>query len=152
MVPSVLLHIEKFPFNKNGKIDQSLLPEPTLDKAGSEITITPPENETQQVILDIWKSVLNTAHIGIHDNFFDLGGHSVILIKILIEFQKTFNKALTITDLFQYTTIAALSNYLTDGKKHLEKNVEFHEKALKSKQFQNKQKNMALKRIPPQSH
>lgn len=152
MVPSILLHLEKIPFNKNGKIDQSLLPEPTLDKGERETSFTLPENQTQQAILDIWKSVLNTKDIGINDNIFDIGGHSVILIKILIEIQKTFHKAITITDLFQYTTIATLSTLLTDGEKHLEKNIEFHEKALKSKQFQIKQKNMALKRIPPQSH
>lgn len=152
MVPSILLHLEKFPFNKNGKIDRSLLPEPTLDKPESEITTTPPENKTQQTILDIWKAVLNIRHIGIQDNFFDFGGHSVLLIKVLIELQKSFDNTLTITDLFQYTTIAALSSFLTDGAKHHEKNIEFQQKALKNKQFQNKQKMTATKRNPPQSH
>ncbi len=75
-----------------------------------------PANDVQEKIVGLIKEVLNKDSIGIDDNFFDLGGHSIQLVQFLSKIQNEFDQALQITDLFQYTTIRKLAEFLTKGE------------------------------------
>ena len=85
MVPSRIVVIEKMPLNSNGKIDRKLLLEmakSTDSLDSSEKTIQKPRNPMEEVLWEIWKKLLTRDDFGIYDNFFDLGGHSLMLIRM----------------------------------------------------------------------
>ncbi|MHC5723925.1 MAG: phosphopantetheine-binding protein, partial [Nostoc sp.] len=71
-----------------------------------------PENEIEQTIANIWQEVLGIKDVGLHDNFFELGGDSLLIIQVRSKLIKTVNKNLSIADLFEYSTISALAEYL----------------------------------------
>ncbi|MGD2089144.1 MAG: amino acid adenylation domain-containing protein [Candidatus Aminicenantes bacterium] len=113
MIPSRLMQLEDIPLSPAGKIDRKALPEPGARKTGKEYT--PPGNEIEKKLVDIWEKDLGTAPIGIHDNFFELGGHSLAAIRTLNKIHKTFGVELTIRDLFQYSFIAGLAPLIQTG-------------------------------------
>src|SRR5581483_2221143 len=76
---------------------------------------SPPASQAEQRIAEIWRAVLGTAQVGILDNFFDLGGDSLRLMRVRNELQRAFSRELAIVDLFRYTTVAALAQHLTSG-------------------------------------
>ncbi|NMG06766.1 type I polyketide synthase [Brasilonema sp. UFV-L1] len=77
-----------------------------------------PRNEIEQNIATIWQEVLGIKEVGLYDNFFELGGDSLLIIQVRSKLLKTLNKNLSIADLFEYSTISALAEYL--GRKQLE--------------------------------
>ncbi len=110
MVPSVIIEIEKFPLNSNGKIERKLLPEPIMTISKNDI-ITP-RNKLEKRIAEIWSTILNINNIGIDDNFFDLGGHSLLIIRVHNQIEKMIDKKIEVVDLFRYPTIASLAEFI----------------------------------------
>jgi tyrocidine synthetase III len=113
MVPSVIIGMDKFPLTPNGKIDRKLLAEPDLSKVKRDIVT--PRNKFEKKIAEIWSEVLNIDNIGINDNFFDIGGHSLLIIRVHSEIEKEINKKIEVVDLFKYPTIASLSEFINCG-------------------------------------
>lgn len=115
MVPSAFIVLDKFPLTPNGKIDRKQLPKPTA-VAAIEATAeyVQPENELEQLIADIWAAVLNKPKVGLNDNFFDLGGHSLLTVQVLTQLRSRVSKPVQMTDLFKYTTVAKLAAFLSD--------------------------------------
>jgi acyl carrier protein len=102
--------MDAFPLSANGKVDRRLLPAP---QAPASVTNgARARNETQEIIAGIWKSILNIPDVGVEANFFDLGGDSLALIGVHARVQKALNVELSITDLFQHTTISSLARHL----------------------------------------
>jgi acyl carrier protein len=115
MIPSSFLMMEALPLNANGKVDRSLLPAPLpprSEPAGGGPAVKEGMEET---IATVWKKVLGVEHLAPIDNFFDLGGDSILLVEVHAELQQTLNRKFSVTDLFQFPSIRALSNYL-DGQ------------------------------------
>jgi len=115
MVPSAFIVLDKFPLTPNGKIDRKQLPKPTTKvvvEASSEYV--QPENELEQLIADVWAAVLNRPKVGLNDNFFDLGGHSLLTVQVLTQLRTRVKKPIQMTDLFKYTTVAKLAAFLSD--------------------------------------
>ncbi|NEQ82593.1 MAG: amino acid adenylation domain-containing protein, partial [Moorea sp. SIO2I5] len=111
MVPSGLMVLSQLPLTPNGKVDRKALPVP--DVASSVLTeYVAPETETQKVLAEIWVEVLGIEQIGIHDNFFDLGGHSLMATQVVSRVRNTFNLELSVSKLFENPTIAQLSTDL----------------------------------------
>jgi pyochelin synthetase len=111
MIPSSFLMMEALPLNANGKVDRSLLPAPPPPR--SEPSSAPAVKEgIEQIISSVWEKVLGVEHLGPTDNFFDLGGDSILLVEAHAELQQTLNRKFSVTDLFQFPSIRALSNYL----------------------------------------
>ncbi|MGB6387213.1 MAG: amino acid adenylation domain-containing protein [Terriglobales bacterium] len=119
MIPSSFLMLEALPLNPNGKVDRSLLPAPDLATVPlpnqTENGVVAVKVGTEEIISSVWKKVLGVKHLGPADNFFDLGGDSILLVEVHAELQQTLNRRFSVTDLFQYPSIRALSNYL-DGQ------------------------------------
>jgi acyl carrier protein len=111
MVPSALVLLDALPVTANGKLDRRALPSP--DGEASRInSFVAPATEIEQTVAAIWQKVLKVERVGTEDNFFDLGGHSFLLIKVYHELQKVFNRQFEITELLKYPTISSLTGYL----------------------------------------
>jgi amino acid adenylation domain-containing protein len=110
MMPSVYLPIPAFPLTAHGKVDYAALPAPTVGSArnGEETGGT----DLEQEVAGAWRKVLGADHIGLDDNFFDIGGNSLLLVSVHAKLQTTLNKKIPVAELFAYTTVRALSERL----------------------------------------
>lgn len=113
MIPSAFVPIESLPLSPNGKVDRSaLLRAQPLEFGDADSVLSPvPLTDLEQAISAIWQQVLNCG-IGTNDNFFDFGGDSLQVIEMHSELQKMLGRELSITDLFEYTTVRSLANRL----------------------------------------
>ena len=110
MVPSLFVFLTAFPLTQNGKLDRRALPPPEarpLDAAA-----TPPRNELERTIAQAWQNALGIAEVGVHDNFFDLGGHSLLLARVQAELRARLGQELALVSLFESPTISALARRL----------------------------------------
>ena len=120
MVPSALVKLNEFPRMPSGKIDRLRLPEPEPLHPQSTTSFQAPRTPMEETIATIWKEVLNLHAVGIYDNFFDIGGHSLLLAQAYGKLQGTVKSELSMTDMFRYPTIYALAKYLTAGEREEE--------------------------------
>jgi len=112
MVPCELIFLNALPLSPNGKVDRAALPGPkTIQREVGDLAVSP-QTDLEQKIAGIWQRVLCLEQVGTNDNFFDLGGDSLQLLDAHAELKKMVSSELTITDLFEYTTISALARYL----------------------------------------
>jgi acyl carrier protein len=88
-----------------------LYPRPALQNEYVEA-----RNEVDRAIINIWRESLGVEQVGIHDNFFDLGGHSLLATQVIAELNKTFPVGFSIADLFERSTVFALSNMVLEEK------------------------------------
>ncbi|PWG07513.1 non-ribosomal peptide synthetase, partial [Streptomyces sp. V2] len=105
MVPSAFVTLDAIPLNANGKVDRAALPEP--EGPGTD-QYTAPRTESERVLVDIWTEVLGARRVGVHDNFFDLGGDSVLSIQAVSRARRA-GLDLSSRDLFAHQTVAALA-------------------------------------------
>ncbi|MDP1574956.1 MAG: amino acid adenylation domain-containing protein [Coxiellaceae bacterium] len=114
MIPNVFIKLDAFPLTHNGKLDRKSLPKPTwLDNT---TCYTPPRDELESLLCMLWQIILNVERVGIHDDFFRLGGHSIIAIHLIHRISQATNRHISVTDLFKYKTIAALSTVIRSGE------------------------------------
>ncbi|MGL4798884.1 MAG: non-ribosomal peptide synthetase, partial [Cellulosilyticaceae bacterium] len=111
MVPSFFVEMDYMPLSANGKLDRKALPEPERN-LGDKTNYVAAQNTLQQQLITLWESLLEHDNIGIYDNFFDLGGHSLLLVKMHGELEKAYPGMLRITDLFEHTSIDKLAAYI----------------------------------------
>ncbi|WP_216841117.1 amino acid adenylation domain-containing protein, partial [Acidobacterium sp. S8] len=112
MVPGVYVHVEELPLTPNGKVDRKRLPaieEGLQEERGESVA---PRTATEQRLAAIWSQVLGSSVPGTRDNFFDLGGHSLLLIRVHAQLREEFDLDIPILDLFRFTTIQALASHL----------------------------------------
>jgi acyl-CoA synthetase (AMP-forming)/AMP-acid ligase II/acyl carrier protein len=109
MVPSAFVILESFPLTANGKVDRKALPPPDPDSADMEQLYVAPRNATEQIIAGIWAEILGRKPIGVHDNFFDLGGHSLLVTQILNRLRSRLKVQLPLRRMFEAPTIAELA-------------------------------------------
>jgi amino acid adenylation domain-containing protein len=116
MVPSFFVPIEKIPLTPNGKIDRSALPEPGIRRVENYV---PPGDAVERRLVEIWSEVLETERdvIGIENDFFQLGGHSLKAAIMVGKVHKAFNIRLPLTEIFRKPNIKGLSEYIKKSKK-----------------------------------
>lgn len=115
MVPAVFMAVPTIPLTANGKVDRKALPTPTDDgsqEAQSDVAFVQPKTPTERAIATVWQDLLHIDQVGTQDNFFDLGGHSLLMVQVHAQLQSQLDSDLTIVELFQYPTIAALADYV----------------------------------------
>ncbi|HTR46527.1 MAG TPA: beta-ketoacyl synthase N-terminal-like domain-containing protein, partial [Verrucomicrobiae bacterium] len=115
MVPASLLLLERMPLNANGKIDQPALPDWRAGLSEERRKVELPQSALQRQIAEIWRELLHVERVGSDDNFFDLGGHSLLLTKVHARLVETLRREIAIVDLFKYPTVSSLAAYLGDG-------------------------------------
>ncbi len=109
MVPSLFEVIERFPMTPAGKIDRKALQETPALRSGRERLDVPPRNATERAVAEIWSGVLGIQDVGVHDDFFDLGGHSLMIVRVLYQINATLRVRLGVPDLFQNPTVEQLA-------------------------------------------
>ncbi len=117
MVPSVIEMLERLPLTPNGKVDRKALPAPSSVQSGTEQAPAAAQTDVEKRIAAIWKTSLRTERIGLHDNFFDLGGHSLLVMQVHAQLCEAFRTDLPILRLFQYPTVNSLAKFLSEEQK-----------------------------------
>jgi amino acid adenylation domain-containing protein len=111
MVPAAFVALEALPLTPNGKVDRRALPEPDFENVS---TYRAPVNARQQALCKVFADVLGVSQVGIDDSFFDLGGQSLLAMRLISRIRSTIGEELTIAVLFDIPTVAGLSSYLED--------------------------------------
>jgi amino acid adenylation domain-containing protein len=112
MVPSAFVVLSAMPLTANGKIDLQALPSPDQMISSEDTAYVEPRTETERKVAGIWQELLEVERVGIHDNFFEIGGHSLLMVQAQSKLQDLFNRELTTIELFQYPTVHSLANFL----------------------------------------
>jgi len=111
MIPSIWIRLDRLPLTSNGKIDKKALPDFDAEEQ-LKSQYEAPKDDLEQELADIWQSVLGSAKIGVNDNFFDLGGHSLIAVQIMTGIENKTGIKLPISVLFRYPTIRTLHHFI----------------------------------------
>ncbi|GAA4973318.1 amino acid adenylation domain-containing protein [Algibacter aquimarinus] len=114
LIPSIFMWIDEFPITTNGKIDLNRLPEPEYQRPDSAPPFRKAKTELEKHIEKIWKEQLQIPLVGIDDNFFEMGGTSLLTQKVATLIRKRLNLNLSVTKIYQYPTIALLSKHIND--------------------------------------
>ncbi|HLK98321.1 MAG TPA: amino acid adenylation domain-containing protein, partial [Hymenobacter sp.] len=129
MVPALLVALAQFPLTPNGKIDRKALPDPSFEDL-LDTSYVAPRNSIEQQLAEIWASMLGLDKVGIHDNFFDLGGNSLLVTRLVSAIKKTLGIEVSIKAIFNHATIAELAaglRLVTNQVEELNEDVEVFE-------------------------
>jgi tyrocidine synthetase-3 len=113
LIPRYFIKLPKMPVTTNGKLDYRALPEPA---AVYPTDYEAPHDEVEEKLVTLWQEVLENEKIGVNDNLFALGGHSLNAITLVSRIYKTFNKEITLKDLFKHPNIKELANLINQQK------------------------------------
>jgi acyl-coenzyme A synthetase/AMP-(fatty) acid ligase len=130
MLPTVFVTLDALPLTPNGKVDRKALAAPKGTRPELAATYVMPRNELEQTLAAIWQDVLLVDQVGIDDNFFDLGGHSLLMAKAHSQLQAALQREISIVELFRHPTIGALAEYLSKAPvvRSLQENADRAEK------------------------
>jgi len=111
MVPALFVFLPALPLNSNGKVDRKALPPPENQRSPSTPSVAP-RTELERTIAGIWRDLLQLEQVSVHDNFFDVGGHSLLLASLLRRLQAELSVSINLFELLKYPTIHALAQFL----------------------------------------
>jgi amino acid adenylation domain-containing protein len=123
MIPSYFFRIDEVPLTPNGKLDRKSLYAFEIEYE-PKVEYVPPQNETEELIAEIWADVLGVAQVGIYDNFFELGGNSINLIKVHNSIKEITGKTLPVVFMFRYHTIHSLSRFVNQAEPQISYSIE----------------------------
>lgn len=113
MLPTSFVALDALPLTANGKVDRKALPAPEQIRLETEAAHVAPQTEVERTIAGVWQEALRIEQVGVHNNFFDLGGHSLLMVKVHNKLRGVVGRDLSIVDMFKYPTISSLANYLS---------------------------------------
>jgi nonribosomal peptide synthetase DhbF len=116
MIPAAFVTLAAIPLSANSKPDRAALPPPADVEAGPRTSHVPPRTRLEERIAAVWREVLGVTRVGVHDNFFGLGGHSLLLLQAVTRLRQELGRPLTPIELFEYPTVAALAQRLAPGE------------------------------------
>ena len=114
LVPAAFIEVPDLPTTPNGKLDYRALPAPAAERPRLGTAYRAPRGSTEQAIAEMWRIVLGLDRIGADDNFFDLGGNSMLLVKVHTGLRESLGVRIVAVDLFRYPTVARLARFLDD--------------------------------------
>jgi thioesterase domain-containing protein/acyl carrier protein len=114
MVPAAFVLMEKFPLTSNGKIDRKALPAFSPDAAPLSPDFVSPRTEIEKTLAAIWMDLMRIERIGVHDDFFDLGAHSLMAVRAVSKIREAFGVDLPLASLLEAPTVASLAKILGD--------------------------------------
>jgi len=112
MIPTRFVWIDALPLTANGKLDRQALPAPSQTARQANTLATPPGNDVDCEIAQIWQDVLGLDRVGINENFFDLGGHSLLLVRVHSRLKQRFGTVLSLVDLYRLPTVSDLAAFV----------------------------------------
>lgn len=116
MVPSTFVHLKTLPLTPNGKVNRKALPDPPSRTPEVDNNFVAPRNPLEETIAGIWAEVLKTEKVGVHDNFFDAGGHSLLAVRVLSRMSRAFELTLPLKVLFESPTVARLAKAVENNQ------------------------------------
>ncbi|GAA2696132.1 MULTISPECIES: amino acid adenylation domain-containing protein [Actinosynnema] len=111
LVPTALVVLDRLPVTAGGKLDRAALPAPQATAPGA----TPARTDLERALADVWRAALDVPEVGVHDNFFDLGGTSAALATVHARLADLVGRPVPLVALFEFPTVAALAASLGDG-------------------------------------
>ncbi|MEO0683696.1 MAG: amino acid adenylation domain-containing protein, partial [Cyanobacteria bacterium J06649_11] len=142
MVPTDWAILDALPLTPNGKINRKLLPKVNDLRPRNGKKQELPKTDLEKSIVDIWEKALKRAQISVQDNFFDLGGHSLLVIQVHDSLSKDLNVDVDLLDLFKYPTVQTLANYLSNKPSKLLQVSAGNERAKKRQAARHKRKQL----------
>ncbi|GAB6041223.1 non-ribosomal peptide synthetase [Endothiovibrio diazotrophicus] len=112
MIPSRFFELDAIPLTASGKIDRRALPDPASARVIAENPFVLPRTPTETTVAEIWSRILERPRISVHDDFFHLGGHSLMATQVLAKIRETFQIELSIRSIFEHSTVAALVEHI----------------------------------------
>lgn len=117
MIPSHYITLKAFPLTPNGKINRRAFPVPSdQDLQVNAKDLILPKEELEIKIAEMWSELLNVKTVGIEDNFFDIGGHSLLAVKLHVRLKQTIDEELTLIDIFRFSTIKSIIDFMNKKK------------------------------------
>ncbi|NET07728.1 MAG: amino acid adenylation domain-containing protein [Symploca sp. SIO2B6] len=119
MIPSAFVFLEVLPLSSNGKVDRRALPNPEILLRELEVNYVAPQNDLEETIATVWQQVLDLEKVGVNNNFFEIGGNSLLITKIYSQLKNILPnevECISLVDLFKYPTISALAKYLNQAQ------------------------------------
>jgi amino acid adenylation domain-containing protein len=113
MLPSAFIVLDKLPLTPNGKLDKSALPSSEIIQQNTNKSFVAPRNFTELALAKTWEKLLDTSPIGVTDNFFDLGGHSFLAVRLMAQIYDKFEHNLPLSTLFENPTIEKLATIVS---------------------------------------
>src|SRR5882724_3348244 len=110
MLPSAFVMLDAMPLTPNGKLDRSALPVPDSSRPQLDVAYAAPRSSIEEKLVEVWQEILDVRPIGIHDNFFDLGGHSLAGASLISRLNRIFGLDLAVRVLFEAPTVAQLTS------------------------------------------
>jgi acyl carrier protein len=111
MLPGAFVALEALPLTANGKTDLRALPAPA---PALERDHVPPTTPAEETIAAIWAEALGVERVSVHDNFFEIGGHSLLVARLYAGIREAFAREFALVDLFRHTTVAAQAAFVTE--------------------------------------
>jgi amino acid adenylation domain-containing protein len=121
MLPSAVVVLESMPLTSNGKLDRKALPASDASSLAFKVDYAAPRDAIEEQMAAQWAGLLGVEKVGIHNNFFLLGGHSLLAAKFIAEARSQYNVALSLRDLFETPTVAALVSLVKQKRKDTER-------------------------------
>ena len=118
MIPALYVQLASMPLSANGKVDRTAMPAPQFAPKTDRLTQSP-STHLERLIAGLWQRILRTDAVGMDDNFFDLGGDSLLLVAVHSNLQKTLRVEVPVTDLFEFTTVRTLAGHLGNNQPSL---------------------------------
>ncbi len=115
MIPSAFVFLAALPLTPNKKVDRKALPAPEAARPQADVPYAAPTSDLEQLIAGIWRRVLRVERVGLHDNFFDLGGHSLLIVEVNAELKRELRRDISVVQMFRFPTISSLAAYLNEG-------------------------------------
>lgn len=116
MVPAAFVRLDALPLNANGKVDKKALPAPQQQSAEHDASGGEAQDELEQALARAWRSLLKVERVGIEDNFFDIGGHSLLAVQLVQAIESDIGRSCPLGWLFQAPTIRGLASLLRDAR------------------------------------
>jgi amino acid adenylation domain-containing protein len=114
MVPSAFMQLASLPKTPSGKVDRRALPEPEPEDAGVHGRYVPPRTPMEELVAEVWQELLGRPQIGVHEDFFQLGGHSLLVGRVTTRLRSMLSIEIPITTVFEYPTVDQLATRLED--------------------------------------
>ncbi|MEG4054907.1 MULTISPECIES: amino acid adenylation domain-containing protein [unclassified Microcoleus] len=140
MMPSSFVFLNALPLIANGKVDPLALPVPDALNIELETTYVAPQTDIEQAIATVWQQVLHLEKVGVDDNFFDLGGHSLLMAQAHSKLKEAIDRDVSMMEMFKYPTISSLAKYLSEEPEEKSSVGQSRDRINKQKDAINRQK------------
>jgi aryl carrier-like protein len=114
MVPAVFVTLAALPLTPNGKVDRGQLPAPDAGDLAPRAVHVPPRDEIEQALAGLWSGLLGLDRVGVHDNFFEVGGHSLRAVQLVNQVERLTGMRISLRGLFTTPSIAGIKTQLLE--------------------------------------